>query len=51
MDQLSFQAPSSKALPPLLLSPALMNQRQQNAQFTMNVINKQLGTNFGGSRK
>jgi hypothetical protein len=40
------EAPEGK-MPPLLLSGALMGQRQVNAQFTMGIINKQLGTNFG----
>jgi hypothetical protein len=40
------ETPEAK-MPPLLLSGALMGQRQQNAQYTMGVINKQLGTNFG----
>ena len=48
LPQLSFTtkaAPDAK-MPPLLLNGALMQQRQVNAQYTMGIINKTLGTKF-----
>jgi hypothetical protein len=44
---LQFSSAADAKMPPLLLSGPLMQQRQQNAQYTLGVINNLLGTNFG----